>query len=241
MRKILAFLLALAPAWAGAQTAHLAIDYDADATTATYSCYRDQMGGFFGPPKRGIGQIDTSGSSTTVDAVDATLDVFADLAVGDAIVVVLSGVRTVRTITAKASADQVTVNAAINLSAGYSFQWWDFESGTGAEDCWIPVDKHRNFTVTVALDQYTGDGNGFDYQVQCRQDAPGASVSNIHPGASTGDQNETATFVTPIDVTGNFRECRVGWHHDTADDGTDTGGDAEELNISITLGDEINR
>lgn len=245
----LGIALVATSAWAGSdQTASFNIQYDLDATAITYCRMTGKLGDPFGAGIASVANITTSGSSTTTTALVASSAPFAQINVGDVLIVASStGVATdtlFRVVTAKASSDSITVNTAWDLStptAGFAFTWKKISCGTGASNGWITIANSDSFAITFELDQVNATG-GIDVQVQCRSAAIGASPVQIFPACTSGSCNTvqnytTAGIASSTTVSFNsipYQECRVGIFIHTSDDGGDTGANAEQIDIYVT-------
>lgn len=245
MKKPLMFLLALVPSVALAgqdDTASFAILYEIDSTDPIYCRLTGQSGDPFGPGISGTSRIETSGSSTTTTAVTAASGPFASVSAGD-ILLVRSPVddsTLVRRVVSKADSDTVTVHTAWNLSGGFAFTWKKLTCGTAATSGWIEVGNADSFAITFELDQVSVTG-GINVQVQCRTGAINASPVQIFPACTSGACNTVQNYTTAgvasattVAVGFPYKSCRVGVDIGTADDGSDTGNDAEQIDISVT-------
>lgn len=232
--RLLALLLALAlPAAAqGERTAHFAIGYDVGSDTMTFCVMQGQQNDPWGGPFVSNIPIDTAGSSTSVSAVTATTEPFARLEIGDAIFVQTTddvGARELRWITAKADDDNVTVNAVIDLTAGYSFQYLLLACGTDAASGWIKVESQKTVTMTVIYE--AGDLGALEVIWEGRDESLVGTPVQIYPGPSsdcgfgtlsTDVCSYTSTGdVQAVKVTHNtFSRVRLGLRHDGTDGGT---------------------
>lgn len=165
-------------------------------------------------------RLSTSGSSTTVTGTNA----FANIGVGDILFINDAGVLIRRVVTARASADSITVNAAVDLTLA-SFEWRNLECGTADGSGAVPVSGFHSLTFQVILAQEVSTST--DYQVECRVFGPATAWSII-----LGPYNDTSTF-NDINVTDlGFDECRVGVKVNT-DDGDDLTTNAEQYTILL--------
>jgi hypothetical protein len=143
---------------------------------------------------KGNGKIQTSGSSTTVTALN-TQAPFTALVVGDLILVTTVGNRVPDTrdaieggqtvwlrVAAKASANSITVNRAVDLTGGVSFLWRRSFTSTTAGVGWVPVRGFDSFKFDVriaALQTLAGEGpTGLAVRVECRDDIPGQDTGS---------------------------------------------------------------
>lgn len=199
----------------------LAAVYDLDAAAYTY-CRTVGMNGRADDQEiPGRVLLSTSGSSTTVTGTNA----FANVAVGDILFINDQGVIEQRTVTARASASSITVNAAVNITSA-PFNYRKLQCGTADTSGAFAVDGWTQMTVQVILAQENSAST--DYKIQCRLRGPGTAWSDIN-----GPNNDTTTFNDIFATTIAFGECRVGAQVNT-DDGGDTGVNAEQLTILVT-------
>jgi hypothetical protein len=250
-----AFLLALAhPGFREAVNASLdprvtrkgyfTVRYDLDATTMTF-CTAVGVDGtvWDAQDKAGDAQVDNSGSSTTITDT-GTGHPFTNVAVGDELLIDVAGVLTPRGVIARASADSITVDEAIDLSAAdYDFTYRDTTCGTASTSGWVYVGNLHDLTVFFDLSQYTGDGNGLDIRLQGSISTPDGytNITQLWPtdkevgGAATVANLLTAgeTSNVMIRVQEPIEYIRLGMLHHTADDGTDTTTDAEQITAGI--------
>lgn len=204
MKKLLLALAALAlPSSALAQQAMAwsVYAYDVTAASYTYCALQGQNGDPFAEPYLGTAKIKTTGSSTTVEENVVGTNPFANLAVGDMILVRRGTVTDRVSITAKASAASITVSSAVNWSAGYDFRWLDLTCGTGTTDGWFGVGAFYNVDVTV--EWVTKNATSLDFQTECA----------IGPGLPVILETKSATAVGqwgPTITAGVYDRCRVG-------------------------------
>jgi hypothetical protein len=208
----------------------LLADYDLDATAFTYCRSLGLNNAMVFANKRppsGVAQpqLSTSGSSTTVTCDDC----FTNVAVGDILYInddtpFGTPTQIKRTVTARASADSITIDAAADLTTA-SFEYRTRNCGTADTSGAFPVDGWHSFTVQIDIDQEVSAS--IDYQLQCR--TLGASASW---GIVSGPTNQTSTGVFFISTDLPFHECRVGIQVNT-DDGDDLTTNAEIIDISV--------
>lgn len=184
--------------------------------------------------------IETSGSSATVTEVTASSNPFEGLKAGDVLVVSNSGARpTYRVIDTWTDAGEVVVDEAVDWSAQVEFSYYVIDAGSGAQDGWVDVGGCRNTSVTVQLAQYTGDTNGVDWWVECRE-GPGEPLpTQIYPDNEAGAAVRNFLLAnregrTRLDINSRYDSCRVRVFHNTLDDATDTGTAREEFNTDWT-------
>jgi hypothetical protein len=232
----------------------IAQNYDLDSTTAV-ACTASEV--------RVAARITTSGASTTTTAVTANTNPFVLASVGDIIRTlvpttsggVTTNIETTRVITAKASSDSVTVNSSWTLQsigAGFTLIKPTCSAVTANTAQWIPVSTYpAGFSYSVSQINVTG---GISFAVDglfSDVNDPNPIVVNLWPGVVSADAKcgagtysstyckYTSTFTGETFSTGNdFRPkaLRLRMLIDSADDGTDTGAAAEQVNIVFTEG-----
>lgn len=199
--------------------------YDLDATSYTY-CNMTGINNLVSSSARaGLRRAKTSGSSTTIVSETSATKAFEGLNVGDVIYFNdryvgsdVYGLNAGRAITAKASDDSITVDTAIDLTSGASYNWRKLTCGTADSSGAFPVDDWVTITVQVNLAAVTATST--DYKIQCRLRGPGTAWADIN-----GPINNASTFNNIVSIGIHFGECRVG-----AKVNTDTAG-AEQLTI----------
>lgn len=219
-------------------------EYDLDSTTAISCSY--------GPPRTILIPITTSGSSTTVAAVTSGSAPYNLVSVGDLIMVNITspgaaGSATVNTriVTARASADSITVDTAITIPAtGLTFQYQ--KRTCGADSGWVSVENVKLFTIATQLDQISVGANSIRFQIQGRYltESNLYTSFNLWPGTDSATADcgggtfasgyctyTTANTVPPFVSAGMLQatQVRLVTNIVTADDGTDTGADAESI------------
>jgi hypothetical protein len=239
MRRI---LTALVLAWAGVLNAEnplpLVVNYDLDATSYTYC--RHVGGAVIGKPKDVFLPITTSGSSTTVTSV-ASNGAFTTVVVGDilyfnipqtdAALAATAGPVT-RYVTARASADSITINAAVELPAsGITFSYTAPECGTTAADGWFGIDSYDAATLQIQIAQLNVTG-GIDYSLECGL-IIGPSTSGIYTSDSVATANLTAVGTTTIALSEPYNICRLGLKIGSADDGDDLTTNTEQVTVLV--------
>jgi len=245
---ILALVLSTSAAAQEDRTARWMTKYDLDANTFTYCVVLGKDGSPWGAPIAGPALIETSGSSTTVTAVTASSGPFTELAVKDIIMVKPSPASeawNVVTITAKASDDSITVDTAVDWSAGsgFSFQYLKTSCGTDANSGWIDVSGFVFKTMLMEWNQ--GDLDALQARWECRASAIGSQPVVIYPGESDGCGGGTlASGVCEFATAGEtarlgigdefpWLECRIGVRYKTTDT-ADTGSNLESITASVT-------
>lgn len=184
MKKLFAVILALVLAasgsaqQSGSQRILYAL-YDLDSAT-DISCS-------FSNPATVSGLATTSGSSTTTTSLNS-VGTFNNVSVGDVIWASISGVRTGRVVTAKASANSITVDTAWTIPAtGLGIQ---YQTPTcGASSGWVAVDSgSTKLNLTIDLAQIVVSAGGVAFKVEGRYSPISTSTAtNIWPGNNTTD------------------------------------------------------
>lgn len=233
----LALLLSLAPfqtvyAQQGAGASErtvvtLARKYNLASTSYIYVAYGDAsstasanypLSGVLGPGTVKSVPVSTSGSSTTVAAVTASTEPFVGIAVDDLLLFVandttstlpMAGIEFERVVTARASSDSVTVDAAIDLTAtttgpgvgGWRFRYKKFRTGTGATNGWFDVSKFSSFQLQ--WDVLTLNATDITADLECR------SSRYAEPVVLTSN-TFTAVGSYTYHVTTPWAQCRTG-------------------------------
>lgn len=162
--------------------------YDLDSAT--------DISGSYGNEVLATGRATTSGSSTTTTSLN-TSKVFDSVAVGDIIWAVISGVKTSRVVTAKASADSITVDTAWTLPAtGVSIRYQ--KATIGASSGWVAVDGAKFVTIAAAMDQGVFSTGGISFQIQGRFQAVSSqdNAVNLWPGQTAGGACGGGTYAS---------------------------------------------
>lgn len=201
--------------------------YELDATTMTYGSVASRPCG---------GAVETSGSSTTISADQAAADAFAGVVNGN-VLVIYTDPPSVRLVTGVAGVpDAVVVDEAINLTTPTRCEIRSQTTGTTSAVGWIDVSRWTGVSAWVDLAQYVGDGNGVDWQIECRGVMENGTTTIVFPESSP-PQNDTAVFSDWIGIGTDYfspHECRFGIKHNTADDGNDLTTNREILNVHFT-------
>lgn len=253
MRKwilALAAILALAvPALAqtpDSAVADFVVRYDVASATKTYCAVTGGTGQDpFGQATRVSTTVETSGSSTTITAVTATSGPFTNVSVGDVLYFQVSGAYVRRTVVTNADNDTVTVDEAIDLSAGagYTFSYKTPVCGTTAADGWISVEGYS--VALMQVNYLAGDLDTLDVSFECRDTTPDGNIVQVYPGPTSACgfgtlATNVCTFATPAAIPGAgiayqvetnpFEACRVALKYGSTD-----GAARESVNASLTL------
>lgn len=218
----------------------LAMRWDLDAAGVANITYVNATG-----PHPGNGLIETSGSSTTVTAYAGNTTAFDNVVVGDAIV----AAGLVRAVTARASAISITVDTALDLSAGSGLDWdyYHHQAGKTATDGVLNVSGYSKRVITWEGSVLVGDGvDDVGVIWECRPKMTGAGWTQVYPDnsaavdttlvyqtmyeAATGTQN--ANKAIAIDEV--HGECRLGMFWIGADDGDDATTNRESINVTFS-------
>lgn len=226
--------------------------YDLDATSITYCRSNGQGGSPYGAPLAGVARVTNSASSTTVTGSDLTLDVFAAVEAGDVIYIHDGSTSTTYTrgVLSKTDADNVVVDEAVNLG-GNNFSWTyrDQTCGTAVTSGWVSAAGMDNLSVGIFFTNISDDGNGIDVRIEGTiQSADGTTnLVQVWPSkdvaAAASVQNFTTEGITSnlfVNITSPLDSLRIGMFFNTADDGTDTTTDAEQITV-ILFGSQIGR
>lgn len=185
--------------------------------------------------------ITTSGAlSTTVTSVSSNA-AFTNVAVGDLLLIRLSGKVFERKVTARASANSITVNSAINIPAtGVTFNYKKrFVTTNPLDNVWIPVqaDETLLFRTNVLANANTG---GVVQTLECTRKGAGWPTADwivlCSAGGACTTTNTTATGTTAkYDDSVNLRllpytHCRMGFKFGTTDD-----ADSPDENINLAF------
>lgn len=153
----------------------------------------------------GLGNIKTTGSSTTVDAATGTP--FSVSTVGDEISVLVNSIPQVRYITAVGSSTQITVNSAVNLSAngttGYQWNYRSLKAGTGAGNGWFDVSLMESGNIAFGVE--TINATDLKVRIECAAYGAQANPIQIYPPPTGTGQCAVGTFT----VAGITARCGV--------------------------------
>lgn len=250
LRRLAVVVLALLPCAASSQIEEreipLASLYDLDSTSYIYCVTTGANGQVLNNGTNNFVRV--TSSTTTLAAVTALTSPFTSVAVGDEVTVVVSGIARTRVITAKASDDSVTMNAgfvdatgtAVNVT-NVQFTYRDRTCGTAATDGWFPVSTYRGANVSLQVTQISVTGQ-IEFIIQCRKSGVDDSPIDVYaegmtayrPGGYNAAQVDNDEIILHNGVV-LFNMCRVGMLIDSADDGSDTGVDAEQVTVKLLL------
>lgn len=229
-----------------AQRVTLFSDMDFDTVGSYMYCVTTGAGDDALAPNRRVSiPVITVGSSTTVSAVTAGTGPFQNMNVGDEIVFPLgtltpagtqtpAGGESYRYVTAKASADSVTLNAAINLAVpagrGYPFTWRKLSCGTAATDGWFSTSNWQDFTVSFQADQ--GDASSMDAALQCETfGSASAPIQVWTANYLLAVYGNVSTGRTVVYFVNHFDRCRLGVK--LTDDASDAGANLEKVSAYV--------
>lgn len=213
-------------------------DYDSDSVGTYEYCATSGKGGVVNSPDRvEIAKVVTSGSSTTVSALTAGEEPFANVAVGDELTFVGMGGLPLdtagneyRLVTARASADSITVNTAIDIgTTGRTFTYRKRACGTAATDGWFYTGGWQDFTVYVQADQ-SDAGGGVDVALYCEAFSSASGQTRVFQKtySSYGDPSGRDA----VTVTNYWDRCRLGIRLLTSDP-SDAGAAIEKISASV--------
>lgn len=246
-------LLALcAPLSAQSVTGNFAHQYDVDSASLTYCVLTGQNDDPFATARVGTAPIKTVGTSTTVTEFTVGTLPFANLSVGDTLIVTkdASAIPVPQTVTiiAKASGASITVSGAgltLTGAAGHQFTWFKQTCGTSITSGWATISSYALVSMTVQYDQ--GDLDALHVRWECRPAGIGAQPVIVYPG-ETSDCGLGGTLATDrcafatagvtsrltVLVEGNpFAQCRVGLAF-AATDTSDAGAAIEQVTVAVT-------
>lgn len=215
------------------------LDYDLDSTSYVYPVLGQRI-------IPGPGRAQTSGSSATVTAGATSTNPFDEIGVGDVIYFSPGSVTDTvlqRRVTAKASATSITVDSAVDLSGngttGVAWEYQHFSTGTAITNGWFNLPSPTiSSAVMVEVSQLNVTG-GIDVRIECRMEiGSGNPVSAFYRNVTTAGigagTTTTDTGIIVYEVLPHFRQCRVGLKIGGADDGDDTGANAEKITVKVT-------
>jgi hypothetical protein len=205
----------------------LAIQYDVQSGAYIY-CRTEGVARVGNDDNRRVttAPITAAANSTTLAAVTAGTNPFANLVVGDVIYLqdpfqATKGATLEKVITARASADSVTISSVISVPTAFtanSFEWRKRQCATTANAGWFPVEGYRPVKFSVGAN--TIGATSVDIRFECREQGEdnqpypvctsgvcsSAGVLTV-PAASAGFSGRNA-FV--VGVNDQWKECRVG-------------------------------
>lgn len=239
MARKLLVALALAPMALASDSREVSINllYDLDSETFVYCASLGRAGnaGGAGAVSQGTSRgddyqapfkIKTTGSSTTTVSNTASQGAFANINVGDILVVIQAGRRLERVVLTNADDDTVVVDEAWDLSDGTHFYWREVlcDDGTSQKTA-IPVADMDHFTLLAQAAQ--SDAASVDVNFECRfQNGPWLIVETKN---ITAYGNGTANYLRRDFFNENFEACRVGLKLTT--DTSDAGAAIERINV----------
>lgn len=237
MKKLFAIFLALlavgSQAQVGSSTSYLVTyRYNLNATSETFCSLPDK------PPVYVPVRV-VAATSTTVTGTGA----FANIAVGDQISGTDSaaggGEQWKAVVLARASADSITVDTALTLTSS-TLYYRTLTCGTTANSGAFEISTSGRSTVQIDIEQLvlgTPGVSTIDSRILCRTD-PSAAWLQVYPVLVP--PAVTATYVSLAvvggwgkEINGTYAQCRVGLKINAADDGGDTGANAERVTISV--------
>lgn len=169
--------------------------------------------------------VSTSGSSSTTLASVNSDAPFSAVEVGDLLILNIGGTIYERKVTARASANSVTLDTAVNIAAtGIGFRFKEFfASPDPSDNLWFRVDAYDAIAFVVDQDAEAATGNTVT-SVECETTSTQSQISS-----DTLDGAETA--LTSIDLRlASYDRCRVGLKFGTGDD-----ADAVDEDINVAF------
>lgn len=233
--------------WADTQrTANFMIRFDVDSVTETFCRVTGQNGDPYGGTIPATPQIKTTGSSTSVTENVSGTNPFADLAVGDLLLVTRAtgtGGTDLRVITVRTDAANVTVDVAVDWSGGFTFRYLKTRCGTTDADGWVDASGAKWISMTVQYEQ--GDLDNLSVRWYGRAAGIGSLPVEIHPGTAgscgsgtlaarfcdfaTPGQASRTTYVTEAP----WNVVRMGFKRKTTDT-SDAGANLEIVTATVT-------
>jgi hypothetical protein len=217
----LALALAASLAWAQPVGPQLSVPmtsgYNLASTSYIYCSTGDTAGNVWSQGIEVAIPVTTSGASSTVAAVTASSAPFTNVAVGDELLFNLDGITYRRYVTARASADSITISGAptatINLgdgrrgTAGYGFYFRRRTCDTTATTGWFPVRGRQQVSIAITVE--TINATSIDVTTYCR------SGGSLQTPVEVDTKNYTAAdgdIITLAGGTGGLKweACRVG-------------------------------
>ncbi len=186
-------------------------------------------------------RITTSGvASTTVTGTGA----FTNVVVGDLLLFLIDGTPYERRVTARASANSITVNSAVNIPVSgvpFSYKHWYFSTDP-ADELWVRVRDWKNAGFEWSIDA-NADTDGITVSLTCVDavgpDGVGSTWVEVGPGAVNGSTVNIASGSTQVPYVkavaleyASFAYCRFGLKFGTGDD-ADVAN--EDINLSVML------
>ena len=182
-------------------------------------------------------KVTTSGSlSTTVAGVTDADDPYEVVAVGDLLIFQISGTMYERKVTARASADSITVNSAISIpAAGVTFKYKkQFFSTNPADDLSFSVAGYKTLNLNWSVDANANTG-GVVTLFECTTfgpEYPNAQWITLNTTTVASAATQVPT-TEAVDLTAlPYNRCRLGLSFGSGDDADAA---AEDVNASITL------
>lgn len=209
---------------------------DTDVTAVEYCSATGNSGLWSSSGKKGNGKIESAGSTTTWTSVNSQTVFNNGIAAGDYIVARGDGTTVQAVVVSVDSDSQITVGTAGDISAGsgFTWEWWDVTCGTGADNGIYSVEGWDSVLFTYDINQLNVTG-GIDLRPECRAGGPGADwVVVTDDGAEDAvTAVGTGSYAVVLSEAG-FQDCRFGNYIDSADDGDDSGANAEQITFTIS-------
>lgn len=174
----------------------------------------------------------TSGSSTSVTSNTASSGAFTFVAANDILLFNVQGTILERKVVTRTDADNIVVNAAIDLTEGYAFAFKTPYFGPDTEDGWIPVSQFGAIAFIVDVDQMNGTG-GITTSAECRVVGPSGTGGVMQVGTDNITAAGAKTYSVDLRLV-HYDQCRIGVVWGTNDDATDTGTAIEQITVAFT-------
>jgi hypothetical protein len=179
----------------------------------------------------------TNASSTTITDVNGADDAFAVVSVGDLLVIQTGGVSYERKVTAKASADSITVNQSITIpTVGVAFRYRKLYFSTNpAHIIAVPVGEFKTALFDWSVDA-NADTGGVVSLLECtadRVEMPSGPrwVQIMTTTVATGTTQANTSESIDLQLL-PYSYCRFGLRFATGDDAD---GADEDINVAVTL------
>ncbi len=184
-----------------------------------YCNTQGQSGSATDKNKIGRVPISATAASTTVTGTGA----FANVAAGDILYVNVLGVTQIKVVTARASADSITIDSQFSAAAVTNLKW-EYRTlvcGVADNSGAVSFDGFHSMTWQIQVDAITAAS--LDYQIECRLLGAASGWTIV-----IGPTNKTATGRFKEVINDGWHECRIGIKMNT-----DAGG-AEQITLLVT-------
>lgn len=221
------------------------LGYATDGTPAQYSLYGVERHSFPGPIGTNSGrwvdifgsikvrkEVTTSGSaSTTLTSLDTDAP-FQNVGVGDILFIQQGDRYLQRRVTARASANSITLNASVNIADAdlATFNYKKQFVLADPQDGWIPVEGWDALVFIFDVD-VTANTGGVISNVECATLGP-TYEPLVQVDTATVASAAVGTDVSAIDLrlAPAYTHCRIGLEYVTTDDADAA---ADDINLSV--------